>query len=268
MLENLRKRDNKLVKVLSIVTILSVICCITLIVTTAHKPDNPEFCMRCHKDDIDRYFDADIQRGDSLSWTVSFSHSEHSEQNLSCRKCHSISHKSEVGIVEYGLNCSKCHHISENKRGCIDCHKEPSEYLMGTAGVVEIAFAPDTMSRAVKCEDCHKYNEGILKFKGVEEYCVECHNSDYGRLYNAWTKTIEDRLNGFSSRVQLLVESVIKVTGKDMGNEGKSEELIDMDIFLEETGKTVDLITRYGTHNFNLTISILDNLEAGLEALE
>ncbi len=139
---------------------------------------------------------------------------------------------------------------------------------MGTVGVVEIAFAPDMMSRAVKCEDCHKYNEGVLKFKGVEEYCVECHNNDYGKLYSAWTKSIEDRLKGFSSRVQLLVESGMKVIDKDMGNEVKREELVDMDIFLEKTGKTVDLISRYGTHNFNLTISILDNLETGLEALE
>ncbi len=152
--------------------------------------------------------------------------------------------------------------------GCSDCHKEPSEYQKGTVGVVETTFAPDMMSRVVKCEDCHKYNESILKFKGVEEYCVECHNNDYGKLYSAWTRTIKVRLKEFGSRVQLLVESGMKVPDKDMGNEVKNKELVDMDIFLEKTAKTVDLIRRYGTHNFNLTISIMDNLEAGLEALE
>ena len=34
-----------------------------------------------------------------------------------------------------------------------------------------------------------------------------------------------------------------------------------MNSFLENTGVTVDLITKYGTHNFNLTRAILDRLE-------
>ena len=48
MQENLRKRDKKAVKILSIVTILSIICCVTLVVITAHKPVSPEFCAMCH----------------------------------------------------------------------------------------------------------------------------------------------------------------------------------------------------------------------------
>jgi len=34
-----------------------------------------------------------------------------------------------------------------------------------------------------------------------------------------------------------------------------------LDTFINETGVTVDLITKYGTHNFNLTKAILDRLE-------
>ena len=33
------------------------------------------------------------------------------------------------------------------------------------------------------------------------------------------------------------------------------------DTILEKTGKVVDLITKYGTHNFNLTRILLDDLE-------
>jgi hypothetical protein len=34
---------------------------------------------------------------------------------------------------------------------------------------------------------------------------------------------------------------------------------------MEKTAKTVDLIIKYGTHNFNLTRMLLDNLEEKIE---
>lgn len=268
MLENLRKRDKKLVKVLYIVTILSVICCITLIVTTAHKPDSPEFCMRCHEDDVDRYFDVENQGEDTLSWSVSFTHSEHSGQNFSCRKCHSISHESSVGIVGYNLNCSRCHHITENKRDCIECHKEPLAYLKGETGLQEIALVPDMMSRAVKCDDCHKYNEDRLEFKGVEEYCIECHNGDYGKLYNAWTKSIKERLEEFNLRVQLLIGDDVRSIDLDPDRHEETVEQVELDAFLEKTSFAVDIVSRYGIHNFNLSRAILDSLDKELGRLK
>jgi hypothetical protein len=155
--------------------------------------------------------------------------------------------------VEYNLNCSKCHHVSGERTECVECHKEPSEYLKGNTGVEGITPVPDIMSRAVKCEDCHKYDNASLKFKGVEEYCIECHNSNYGKLYNAWTKTIKERLREFNFRVQSLDEE----SGLLYENES--------DVNMEKTAKTVDLITKYGTHNFNLTRILLDDLEEKIE---
>jgi hypothetical protein len=38
-----------------------------------------------------------------------------------------------------------------------------------------------------------------------------------------------------------------------------------LDTFINETGVTVGLITKYGTHNFNLTRVILDRLEEKIE---
>ncbi len=225
-------------------------------------------CTKCHENDLDKYHDTIPEKVDSLSWSVSFRHSQHQEQELSCKECHSVNHDVESGIDEYKQNCSKCHHVSEEIIRCTQCHMEPNAFLQGKAGIDGVALLPDMMSRSVKCEDCHKYNEEVLKFKGVDEYCIECHNRDYGKLYSAWTKTIEDRLEEFNMRVQVLVEDGIKTTGKDMDKEVKEEEQEDMGIFLEGAGKTVDLITRYGIHNFNLTISILDSLEKGLEDVE
>ncbi|MBS1257458.1 MAG: hypothetical protein MAG551_00502 [Candidatus Scalindua arabica] len=229
-------------------------------------------CAKCHKDDLDRYLNTDPERKDTLSWTVSFSHSQHSEQDLSCKECHPITHENDAGIVEYNLNCSKCHHASEEmaeRIECIKCHKEPSEYLRGKTGVEEIAIVPDMMSRAVKCEDCHKYDDKGLKFKGVGEQCIECHNDDYGRLYNAWTKTIKNRLREFNYRVQSLDEESGFLYKNKSDVEGeKREEAVgqsNLDNFMDRTGKTVDLIRKYGTHNFNLTRILLDDLEEKIE---
>lgn len=222
-------------------------------------------CVKCHKDDLDKYHNLDIERKDSLSWTVSFRHSQHPEQNMSCKECHSISHENDAGIVEYNLNCSKCHHASEEKIACVKCHMEPSEYLRGKIEVEEITPVPDMMSMAVKCEDCHKYDDEGLKFKGVKEYCIECHNDDYGKLYNAWTKTIKDRLREFNRRVQSLDEdgNFLYKNKSDAESNKKKEagEQSNLDTFIEKTGGIVNLITKYGTHNFNLTRILLDYVD-------
>ncbi|MHC4453314.1 MAG: cytochrome c3 family protein [Planctomycetota bacterium] len=222
-------------------------------------------CVKCHKDDIEQYFNTDPQKKDSLSWTVSFKHSQHPEQDLSCKECHSISHENDAGIVEYNLNCSKCHHGSEEKAGCIECHKDPLAYLKGEIGVKEVTPVPDMMSRAVKCEDCHKYNHEKLKFGGVKEYCIECHNEDYGKLYNAWTDTIKIRLKDFNFRVQSLFEDsdILYISKSDIEGD-KNGEIgwqSDNNKLINEIDKTVDLITKYGIHNFNLTRKLLDYVE-------
>ncbi len=268
MLENIRKRDKKVVKLLSLMSILSVICCITLVVVSAQKPGSPEFCARCHADDVERNFNADPERRDSLSWTVSFTHTQHQDDNMSCKDCHSISHESDAGMVEYNINCSKCHLVSDEDVGCVGCHKEPLAYLLGETGLKEIEPIPDMMSRAVKCDDCHKYSEESLRFKDVEEHCIECHNGDYGKLYNAWTKSIRDRLEEFNLRVQLLVGSDVKRIDVDQDMHEKTVGRVDMDTFLEKIGFAVDLVSRYGTHNFNLSRAILDNLETEVDSFK
>ena len=221
-------------------------------------------CAKCHEDDLDKYHDTVPEKVDRLSWSVSFRHSQHPENNLSCKDCHSINHENDVGMVEYNINCSKCHHVSDDGAECVECHKEPLAYLIGETGLKEIAPAPDIMSRAVKCNDCHKYNEESLEFKGVEEYCIECHNGDYGKLYNAWIKSIKDRLEEFNLRVQLLVGEDVRNIDVDPGRQEKAVGRVDMDTFLEKSGFAVGLVSRYGTHNFNLSRAILDSLEEEL----
>ena len=206
-------------------------------------------CAKCHENDLKQTLNADPDKKTNLSWTVSFDHSQHSEKDLACKECHSITHDNDAGIVEYNLNCTKCHHSTEERIVCAECHKEPSDYLNGVINVKDFEPVPDMMSKMVKCEDCHKFDEKELKFSDVRLYCIECHNNDYGMLYDARENTIKDRLNKLNKHITSLYEK---------------EEWIkqhSMDTFIEEAEKLVDMITKYGIHNFNTTRSVLDYLE-------
>ncbi|MFQ5715445.1 MAG: hypothetical protein ACE5GU_15585 [Candidatus Scalinduaceae bacterium] len=227
-------------------------------------------CTKCHENDINRSFYTDLQREKALSWTISFDHSQHPEQDLSCKECHLISRDNDVGIVGYNLNCSKCHHVTEEVMDCAKCHKEPSAYLRGEIEVEGIDPVPDMMSRAVKCKDCHKYDGESLKFKGVKEYCIECHNNNYGKLYDAWGNTIRSEVKKINYRLLSLFEEsqfsyadVIEEANVNGNKDGENEDekitsQSASDAFLEKTSKLADLITKYGTHNFNLTKLLLD----------
>ena len=230
-------------------------------------------CVKCHEKDINESFNTDPQREKGLSWTVSFDHSQHPEEDLACKKCHEISRENDVGVVDYNLNCSKCHHVTEEVMGCAECHRESLAYLKGEIEVEGIGPLPDTMSRAVKCEACHKYDEESLKFTGIKEYCVECHNNNYGKLYDAWRNTIRNEVRKINYRLLFLFEEsqfsytdVIEeanVNGNE-DEENKDEKMASLsasDAFLEKTSRLADLITKYGMHNFNLTKSLLDHIK-------
>jgi len=59
------------------------------------------------------------------------------------------------------------------------------------------------------------------------------------------------------SRSNLRVQSLDQESGLLYENEP--------DVDMEKTAKAVDLIIKYGTHNFNLTRMLLDNLEEKIE---
>ena len=69
----------------------------------------------------------------------------------------------------------------------------------------------------------------------------------------------------FNLRVQNFVESgnVAFFKESDIDKESSVEAGggSGLDVFINEAGVTVGLITKYGTHNFNMTMAILDRLE-------
>ena len=161
MLENIRKRDKKTVKILSLVTILSIICCITLVVITAHKPGSPEFCSRCHSME---------QSYNSWNETVSC--------NTGCLSCHTHDNSGRKLSVE--IEDSNCTNT--------ECH--PVEKLISKTSQYKELFSFNhkthlkelTTNLKLRCTGCHSYmgedvqNIGTTKHFDIDEgACFVCH---------------------------------------------------------------------------------------------
>ncbi len=161
MLENLRRRDKRAVKILSIVTILSVICCITLVVVTAHKPESPEFCARCHS------------MGPAYNtWNETVS------CNTGCLSCHT--HDNSGRTLSDEIEDSNCTNT--------DCH--PVERITAKVSNYKDVFAFNHKTHLeeyptnlkLRCTGCHSYmgrdvQEGAkARHFGIDENaCFVCH---------------------------------------------------------------------------------------------
>lgn len=115
--------------------------------------------------------------------------------------------------------------------GCVKCHADVRNYINGTFEN-SIPKIPDWMSKAVSCTDCHELGSNGYSFKAVREYCVECHNSDYGLLYDAWKETLNNKTKQFYKN----------------GTERNIQYLLK-------------LVQSHGMHNFRLSQTLLRSIE-------
>lgn len=161
MLENLRKRDKKAVKILSIATILSLICCISLVVITAHKPASPEFCARCHSME---------QSYNTWEETISC--------NTGCLSCHTHDKSGRTLSIEIeDSNCTntECHPV-EKLTSKVSKYKDLFSFNHKT----HLKGFPTNLK--LKCTGCHSYlgedaQEGgkTRHFDIDKNTCYVCH---------------------------------------------------------------------------------------------
>ncbi len=161
MLKNMRKRDKKAVKILSIVTILSLICCITLVVITAHKPGSPEFCARCHS-----------MEPSYNTWNETVS------CNTGCLSCHTHDNSGRtlsVGIEDNNCTNTGCHPV-EKLTSKVSNYKDVFAFNHKT----HLKEYPTNLK--LKCTGCHSYlgrnvQEGTKpRHFGIDDSaCFACH---------------------------------------------------------------------------------------------
>ncbi len=161
MLENIRKRDKKRVIVLSVVAILSLICCITLFEIAAHKPGSPEFCVRCHS-----------MQPSYNSWK------ETVFCNAECLDCHTHDGSGRTLSVEIqDSNCTNtgCHPVEE-LASQLSVYKEVFVFNHKT----HLKEFPANLK--LRCIGCHSYmgrevrEEVKTRHFGIDENaCFVCH---------------------------------------------------------------------------------------------
>ena len=165
-----------------------------------------------------------------------FRHNTHSpKQGLECSQCHNndaINTKTHGSLVIQNKDCKTCHHKETNNEDCLKCHADVRDYMNGSIQNVTKKI-PDWMFKAVSCKDCHKPGLDGSSFKAVREYCIECHNLDYGLLYDTWKETLDDRIK------RLHTDKMISI----------------------EIQNTLRIVQSYGIHNFRLSQILLKSIE-------
>lgn len=161
MLEKIRKRDKRSVKILSIVTVLSLICCVTLVVIAARKPGTPEFCARCHS-----------MEPSYNTWKETVS------CNTGCLNCHTHDNNGRTLAVEIeDNNCTNtdCHHIEK-------LTSESSEYRETFSFNHETHLREFPANLKLRCTGCHSRldnsveNGTQIRHFGIDENaCFVCH---------------------------------------------------------------------------------------------
>ena len=165
-----------------------------------------------------------------------FRHKMHSpDQDLECYQCHNndpIDKKTHGNLILQNKDCQTCHHQEASDNDCLKCHSEVQEYING--GIQNIVTKkPDWMSKSVSCTDCHKLESDGASFKAVREYCIECHNPDYGLLYDAWKDVLDS----------------------------KTKQLYKNNTNTLNIQNPLRLVQSYGVHNFRLSQMLLKSMD-------
>lgn len=159
MKENLRNR--KTVVILSILTAITLVCCISLVKIAADKPKSPEFCARCHS-----------MESSYNTWKETVA------CNTECLDCHTHDKDGKTLSVE----------ISDSNCTSMNCH--PVEKLISNTSKYSgnFTFKHETHLKEfatnlkIQCVGCHSYlgkgeQEGTqTKHFGIDEnVCYVCH---------------------------------------------------------------------------------------------
>ena len=89
------------------------------------------------------------------------------------------------------------------------------------------------MSMVVTCTDCHKLESDGGSFKPVREFCVACHNPDYGLLYDAWKDVLDS----------------------------KTKQLYKNNTNTLNIQNHLRIVQSYGVHNFRLSQMLLKSMD-------
>ncbi|MEE9167302.1 MAG: cytochrome c3 family protein [Candidatus Neomarinimicrobiota bacterium] len=150
----------------------------------------PSECKNCH------YGQEEI---DVATFGITFSHSIHIERNrLLCSKCHSNMRQHGELVIRRD-ECLSCHH-SQDEVSCEKCHNIQSKIYSGSVDFATEAM-PDFMYEAgVECRGCHEGTQGQVERVGADK-CADCHDSEYKELLIEWQEATARSMEEVSGKM-------------------------------------------------------------------
>ncbi len=187
-------------------------------------------CSKCHKG----FEDVKIKIYD-----LPFPHRKHIARILDCGVCHA-SGEEHGKILKTRMECLSCHHQPKSK--CIDCHESQTQFIRGEI-LGEKEPQPDVMADGVKCIECHATISQGHSLEEVKKTCIQCHETQYGKMTDEWQKEISDQ----REKLKLSLEA-LKVKKKQIfDSEQKKVEALTKEV--ENLLKAIDEDKSKGVHN-------------------
>ena len=99
------------------------------------------------------------------------------------------------------MECLSCHH--QKGSNCMGCHEQQVHFIRGEA-LGEKETRPDVMAEGVKCAECHATLSEKHSLKEIKKTCIECHETRYGEMTDAWQREISEKLRRVRGLLELL----------------------------------------------------------------
>ncbi|MFQ6082643.1 MAG: cytochrome c3 family protein [Candidatus Aminicenantia bacterium] len=202
----------------------------------------PGKCTTCHQD---------VEKISKQVFGLEFSHKNHSERKLSCRRCHSFLRKhGEINVTKQ--SCASCHH-QELQNNCQHCHLPQYNIYWGKLNILGLKGEMDVMAQAeVSCTDCHDLTRKAQTVDTIKHFCVDCHEEGYDDILIGWEKELIDKQNEITNKIfeiQQLIEE----------NKKKGEDISLGEKYLKEGMMTYQIVRKgKGVHNVELSLELLD----------
>lgn len=204
----------------------------------------PTQCSNCH---------TGIEEINTRVFGLEFPHKKHLvEKKIPCTTCHS-NVRTHGEFIATKKSCAACHHEAPHIE-CAQCHQLQTRLYQG-GEVSGQAVSRDIMAEAeVECADCH-FDDRERLIRPARDKCVECHDEDYGVLFDEWQDTIRS-LTGD-------IRQALDQARKRALTQEESRDVQQAEQFLE----AVTLDGSSGIHNFAQVEEILTSLKKKIESL-
>jgi len=205
----------------------------------------PGKCTTCHQD---------VEDISKEVFGLEFSHKNHSERKLSCRRCHSFREThGETNLTKQ--SCASCHH-QEPQDNCQQCHLSQFNLYWGKTDILGLKAELDVMAQAeIPCTDCHDLIKKAQTTEIIKQSCVDCHEEGYDDMLVEWKEELNREMTGLEEELgkgKTLIEK--------QKEEGRKVE--EAQKLLKEASAAYAMIkVSNGVHNYEFSLQVLERMK-------